>query len=62
MATEISIDIAPDGTQKLTVKGVKGRACRELTREFERKFGKVTATEDTKETNEVQPGRVTQGS
>ena len=42
---KITTEIKLDGTVKVTVTGVEGASCQDLTREFERKLG--LATNDT---------------
>lgn len=46
---EIDIEITPDGEVKLTVKGVSGAACLELTRGIEEALGLVVSREKTSE-------------
>ncbi len=57
MAEEITITIATNGDTKVSVKGVKGRSCKDLTREFEQALGSTVTDVDTKEAYE-QPERV----
>jgi hypothetical protein len=49
MEETVIIRIAPDGNAKVTVKGVKGRSCKELTREFEEGLGKKVSDVETSE-------------
>ncbi|GAB0493723.1 hypothetical protein MMPV_005008 [Pyropia vietnamensis] len=49
---EIEFIIYSDGRVEQTVRGVKGRACTELTEAVNRKLGVVTYTEDTAEAYE----------
>lgn len=46
---EIDITITPDGEVKLTVKGVPGDQCLELTRALEEALGVVTDRQKTSE-------------
>jgi hypothetical protein len=48
MAHEIEIDVKPDGTFSFGVKGVKGKACQELTK-FLEELGDTLARETTSE-------------
>lgn len=52
MAKEIIIEATPDGTTTVSVNGVKGKSCKELTAKFEAALGKVVKVEHTKEWNE----------
>lgn len=54
MAEEIIIDVAPNGEVKLEVKGVKGRGCKALTKEFEESLGKKVSDVETKEIYEQE--------
>ena len=50
---EIELYIAPDGTVKIHVNGVKGMACLELTKELEEALGgKIVSREMTPEARE----------
>lgn len=46
---EIIINIDSDANVQLTVKGVKGPSCRELTDKIEKAIGKVDADRTTSE-------------
>ncbi|NOZ02429.1 MAG: DUF2997 domain-containing protein [Deltaproteobacteria bacterium] len=54
MKYEIDIEIKDDGTVSFGVKGVKGRKCRDLTRELEEALGEVAAVEHTTEYYEAE--------
>jgi hypothetical protein len=54
MSTEIIIDVAPDGQVKVEVKGVKGRGCKALTKDYEESLGKKVSSIDTKEAYEQE--------
>jgi len=49
---EILMDFDDNDNPVISVKGVKGKACRALTADLEQKLGKVTSTETTPEYNE----------
>lgn len=42
MAEQITIDVAPDGSLKLTVDGCTGSKCTSLTRDLEKALGNTT--------------------
>jgi hypothetical protein len=44
---EVDVTISPTGDVTLTVRGVTGGACLDLTRELEHKLGTVEAREHT---------------
>ena len=46
---EIEIDIDPNGNVSFQVKGVKGKKCLELTKEFEELLGIVVKRDKTTE-------------
>jgi hypothetical protein len=48
MSKEIIVKISQDGTPIISVKGVKGKGCREFSR-FLEGIGKVIETKDTPE-------------
>lgn len=48
MAETISVDIAADGSLSYTVKGIKGRGCKELTKAIDA-LGTVTESKTTGE-------------
>ena len=56
MADEIIVEIDQKGSSKITVKGVKGSSCKQLTRDLERALGKTTESHTTAEYHE-QPLR-----
>jgi hypothetical protein len=45
----IIIDIDVDGNTKVSVKGVKGSSCKDLTKKIEAALGKVTRDDKTPE-------------
>jgi hypothetical protein len=47
--TEIKIIIGKDGKVNLDVAGVKGSACKELTKSIEKALGKTTTTQKKSE-------------
>jgi len=49
---EILMDFDENDNPVISVKGVKGKACRALTADLEQKLGKVISTEHTPEYNE----------
>lgn len=49
MAGKIQILVSPEGEVTITVKGVKGKACKEMTRRYEEALGKAVKVEKTKE-------------
>jgi hypothetical protein len=55
MAEEIvRIRVSPEGNATISVKGVKGRSCKELTKTFEEGLGKVVSSENTSEMYEKE--------
>lgn len=52
MSEEIIIEISPEGETTVGVKGVKGTACRDLTRNLEKALGTVTEDKHTAEMTE----------
>ena len=56
---EITVEISPSGDVKISVKGVKGKSCKELTKNLEEALGDVKESKTTREYNEnVQQARV----
>lgn len=53
---EVFMDFDDDDNPVISVKGVKGRGCKDLTADLERKLGTVVKETKTKEYNEVQRG------
>lgn len=45
----IKIEVNTDGTTQVTVNGVKGKRCAEVTANLEAELGKVTSTKKTTE-------------
>jgi len=54
MAHEIITIISPNGDVEVQVKGVKGRSCKQLTKELEEKLGVATSDKPTKEMYEPE--------
>jgi hypothetical protein len=54
MAEEIVVEISPQGEVKVSVKGVKGKSCKDLTKNLEAAFGAVTEVTKTGEFNEPE--------
>ncbi len=52
MATTITIDISPKAEVTFEVNGVKGSACKDLTKALEEKLGSVSSVTDTAEAYE----------
>ena len=57
MSEEITVTIAPDGEVKVSVKGVKGKACKALTKGLEAALGEVGHSQATKEAYESEQTR-----
>jgi hypothetical protein len=53
---EIKFVIAPDGSVRTEVKGVKGASCKDLTRQIEQALGSVKSSKPTAE-NFEKPGK-----
>lgn len=49
MKYEIDIEVRPDGSVGLGVKGAKGKKCKEITKFLEEALGDVTHVEPTPE-------------
>jgi len=49
MSAQITVEISPEGTIKLSVNGVKGEACTDLTKKLEEALGTTTSSTPTKE-------------
>lgn len=49
MAKEIIVEATPDGVVTISVNGVKGKSCKEITKRLEAALGKVVKVEETKE-------------
>jgi hypothetical protein len=54
MGEEITIEIDTAGDAKVSIKGVKGKSCRDITRDIERALGQVTTDTVTHEYREVE--------
>lgn len=56
---EIIVDISPEGEVKISVKGVKGKSCKDLTKALEAALGDVKESKTTREyTENVQQTRI----
>jgi hypothetical protein len=55
MAEEIYVDFDAEDDPVVTVKGVKGRACKDLTRSLEKALGTVISDKPTPEMREEDP-------
>lgn len=55
---EVFLDFDKDDNPVVSVKGVKGRTCKDLTAGLERKLGTTISTETTPEFNEREVARV----
>lgn len=55
---EIIIDVAPDGTTKITTKGFKGKSCKEATKAIEEALGTVVNDIPTPEMHVHEQTRV----
>lgn len=51
---KVTITIAPDGTPKIEVNGVKGKACKDITKTVERALGSVVSDKETPEMYEKE--------
>jgi hypothetical protein len=49
MAEEITVAISPSGDVKVSVKGIKGKACKALTKHLEESFGDAQKSDTTPE-------------
>lgn len=49
---------ATGAIESVSVNGVKGKRCKDLTADFEKSIGIVVATAPTAEANEVEPQQV----
>lgn len=56
---EVIVDFDEKGQPVISVKGVKGKACKDLTRDLEKALGTVTKTELTPEYNQQETNRAT---
>lgn len=54
MAEQHIIDIGPDGTTQVTVKGVKGKSCKNASKLVEDALGKTVSSTPTKEMYEKE--------
>jgi hypothetical protein len=53
MAEEIIVEVSPQGEVKVSVKGVKGKSCKDMTKALEAAFGDVQSSVKTSEFNET---------
>lgn len=51
---EITIDIDTAGAVKVATKGYRGKACKDATKELEKKLGEVTLDIDTDEAKQIE--------
>ena len=58
MSEEITVTITPDGNVKVSVKGIKGKSCKALTKGLEAAFGDAEHTAQTGEFYEPQQPRI----
>ncbi len=49
MAGEMTIEIDEDGAVQVSVKGVAGKSCKDVTKAIEAALGKATETKTTRE-------------
>lgn len=49
MAEQHIIEIGPDGTTQVTVKGIKGKSCKDASKLLEAALGKTISSTPTKE-------------
>ena len=54
MSEEITVTISPDGNVKVSVKGVKGKSCKALTKGLEAALGDVEHSQVTREIYETE--------
>lgn len=54
MSEQHIIEINPDGTTQITVKGIKGKACKKATELVEAALGKTVSSTPTLEMNEKE--------
>lgn len=52
MPTEVFMDFDKDDNPVISVKGLKGRSCKDLTKALEQKLGTVVDSQTTPEYNE----------
>lgn len=53
MPQELQIEINPEGEAKVTVRGVKGKSCKAVSKAIEEALGQVTEDQPTAEMREV---------
>jgi hypothetical protein len=60
---QINVEIATDGKVTVSVKGVKGKSCTDVTKSLENALGQTTSDEKTREYNDANEQQVarTQG-
>ena len=54
MAGEIIVSFDDNGEAVITVNGVKGKSCKDVTKFLEKELGEVTSDKKTKEFYEVE--------
>lgn len=52
MATEITIEVNKEGDSTISVEGVKGKKCKDVTRAFEEALGIIQSDVETAEYHE----------
>jgi hypothetical protein len=52
MSEEIIVEATPEGQVSITVQGVKGSSCKEMTKDLEKALGTVREDRETKEYHE----------
>lgn len=52
--SELIIEIKPDGAVTVSVEGMKGSGCKDVTKAIEKALGTTQSTKPTKEMSEVQ--------
>lgn len=60
MSEVITVEIDADGNPVVSVKGVKGKSCKDLTADLEKALGKVTDSSNTREFEQRGDTRRTQ--
>jgi acylphosphatase len=46
---QIIVEVSPSGEVKVSVKGVKGKACKDLTKKIEEALGEASNVKETEE-------------
>lgn len=55
---EIIVEASPEGEVTVTVRGVKGKSCKDVTASFEKALGKTTSSVPTKEMYEKEQKQI----